>query len=242
MLRCAPLVPQEPPLRRTRRGRHSAARAGNRKRPRRRHVRREKRHSRAPGSCHGRKKRGRAAVRRISFASRRPRVARGSTVCACAAFVSRRMSPTACWPWCSAFRRWSDSWRTRRSRRRRLIGPLAALTALPIGVRRYWPLAVFVVTVAAWLAILLAGVDTFAPGVLVTTYTLAAHRERPVAFRAGVAALLLLAPASASSGAVAERRSRRSSRSGRRGSSATTCARGVLTASSRRKRSGSSVA
>ena len=59
-----------------------------------------------------------------------------------------------------------------------LIGPLAALTALPLGVRRYWPLAVFVVTVAAWIAILLAGVDTFAPGVLVATYTLAAHCER----------------------------------------------------------------
>ena len=78
-----------------------------------------------------------------------------------------------------------------------LIGPLAALTALPIAVRRYWPLAVFVVTVAAWLAILLAGVDTFAPGVLVTTYTLAAHCERQAALRAGVAALLLLAPANA---------------------------------------------
>jgi signal transduction histidine kinase len=78
-----------------------------------------------------------------------------------------------------------------------LIGPLAALTALPIGVRRYWPLAVFGVTAAAWLAILLAGVDTFAPGVLVATYTLAAHCERRVALRAGVAALLLLAPANA---------------------------------------------
>jgi signal transduction histidine kinase len=78
-----------------------------------------------------------------------------------------------------------------------LIGPLAALTALPIGARRYRPLGVFVVTVAAWLAILLAGVDTFAPGVLVATYTLAAHCERRVALRAGLAALLLLAPANA---------------------------------------------
>jgi signal transduction histidine kinase len=80
-----------------------------------------------------------------------------------------------------------------------LIGPLAALTALPLGARRYRPLAVFVVTVAAWLAILLAGVDTFAPGVLVATYTLAAHCERQVALRAGVAAVLLLAPAHAQS-------------------------------------------
>jgi signal transduction histidine kinase len=78
-----------------------------------------------------------------------------------------------------------------------LIGPLAALTALPIAARRYRPLAVFAVTVGAWLAILLAGVDTFAPGVLVATYTLAAHCERRVALRAGVAALLVLAPASA---------------------------------------------
>jgi signal transduction histidine kinase len=78
-----------------------------------------------------------------------------------------------------------------------LIGPLAALTALPLGARRYRPLAVFVVTASAWLAILLAGVDTFAPGVLVATYTLAAHCERRVALRAGIASLVLLAPASA---------------------------------------------
>src|SRR5262245_38018587 len=72
-----------------------------------------------------------------------------------------------------------------------LIGPLSGLTALPLAARRYRPLAVFVVTAAAWLAILLAGVDTFAPGVLVATYTLAAHCERVVAFRAGIAALLV---------------------------------------------------
>jgi signal transduction histidine kinase len=78
-----------------------------------------------------------------------------------------------------------------------LIGPLAAMTALPICARRYRPLAVFVVTGAAWLAILLAGVDTFAPGVLVATYTLAAHCERRVALRAGLAALVVLAPANA---------------------------------------------
>ena len=78
-----------------------------------------------------------------------------------------------------------------------LIGPLAALTALPLAARRYRPLAVFVITSAAWLAILLAGVDTFAPGVLVAAYTLAAHAERRVALRAAVAALLVLAPANA---------------------------------------------
>ena len=33
-----------------------------------------------------------------------------------------------------------------------LIGPLAALTALPVAARRYRPLLVFVVTVAAWLS------------------------------------------------------------------------------------------
>ena len=76
-----------------------------------------------------------------------------------------------------------------------LIGPLAALTALPLAARRYRPLAVFVVTVVAWLAILLAGVDTFAPGVLVATYTLAAHCERRVALGAGIIALLVLTPA-----------------------------------------------
>jgi signal transduction histidine kinase len=78
-----------------------------------------------------------------------------------------------------------------------LVGPLAALTALPLAVRRFRPLAVFAVTVAAWLAILLAGVDTFAPGVLVATYTLAAHCERRVALRAGIGALLVLVTASA---------------------------------------------
>jgi signal transduction histidine kinase len=86
-----------------------------------------------------------------------------------------------------------------------LIGPLAALTALPLAARRYRPLGVFAVTVAAWLAILLAGVDTFAPGVLVATYTLAAHCERRVALRAGIVALLLLGPANAfSSGRLQE--------------------------------------
>ena len=86
---------------------------------------------------------------------------------------------------------------------RGLIGALAALTALPLAARRYRPLAVFAVTAAAWLAILLAGVDTFAPGVLVATYTLAAHCERGVALRTGIVALLVLAPANAlSSGRV----------------------------------------
>ena len=80
-----------------------------------------------------------------------------------------------------------------------LIGPLAALTALPLGARRYRSLSVFAVTVAAWLGILLAGVDTFAPGVLVATYTLAAHCERGVALRAGIVALFLVVPASAMS-------------------------------------------
>jgi signal transduction histidine kinase len=78
-----------------------------------------------------------------------------------------------------------------------LIGPLAALTALPLALRRALPLAVFVLTVAAWLFILVAGVDTFAPGVAVATYTLAAHCERRTALRAGVAALLVLVPAHA---------------------------------------------
>ena len=50
-----------------------------------------------------------------------------------------------------------------------LIGPLAALTALPLAGRRYRPLGIFVLTVAAWLVILLAGVDMFAPGVVVAT-------------------------------------------------------------------------
>ena len=81
------------------------------------------------------------------------------------------------------------------------------------------------------------------PGVLVTTYTLAAHCERPSrSAPASPRSCCWRPPApSRAGGSVPRRRSRRSSRSGRRGSSATTCARGAPTASSRRKRSGSSV-
>ena len=78
-----------------------------------------------------------------------------------------------------------------------LVGPLATLTAVPLVVRRSRPLAVFAVTVVAWLAILLAGVDTFAPGVLVATYTLAAHCGRRIALWGGIVALAALVPAHA---------------------------------------------
>jgi signal transduction histidine kinase len=78
-----------------------------------------------------------------------------------------------------------------------VVGPLAALTTLPLAARRYRPLAVFVVTVSALVLLLLSGVDTFSPGVLVATYTLAAHCARPPAIVAAVVALLVLAPAHA---------------------------------------------
>jgi signal transduction histidine kinase len=85
-----------------------------------------------------------------------------------------------------------------------LVGPLAALTALPLAVRRYRPLAVFAITLGALVALNFSGVDTFAPGIAVAVYTLAAHCDRRTALRAGVLGLALYVPASlyASGGSV----------------------------------------
>ena len=59
-----------------------------------------------------------------------------------------------------------------------VVGPLATLTALPLVFRRSQPLAVFTTTTLAWLGLAIAGVDTFAPGVAVAIYTVAAYCER----------------------------------------------------------------
>ena len=75
-----------------------------------------------------------------------------------------------------------------------VVGPLAALTALPLVVRRSQPLAVFATTTLAWLGLALAGIDTFAPGVAVAIYTVAAHCERRVAVRVAVFALVAVLP------------------------------------------------
>ena len=75
-----------------------------------------------------------------------------------------------------------------------VVGPLAALTALPLVVRRSRPLAVFTTTTLAWLGLALIGVDTFAPGVAVAIYTVAAYCERRVAIRAATAALVVVLP------------------------------------------------
>jgi signal transduction histidine kinase len=77
-----------------------------------------------------------------------------------------------------------------------LVGPLAAFTALPLAVRRYRPLAVFAVTLGALVALNSSGVETFAPGIAVAVYTLAAHCERRTALRAGLVGLALYVPAS----------------------------------------------
>jgi signal transduction histidine kinase len=81
-----------------------------------------------------------------------------------------------------------------------LVAPLASLTTLPLAVRRYRPLLVFAITVGALLALLLADVRAFSPGVLVATYTVAAHCPRRTAAVAGAVALLLFAPAHAFAG------------------------------------------
>lgn len=75
-----------------------------------------------------------------------------------------------------------------------VVAPLGALTALPLVVRRSRPLAVFTITTLAWLGLALAGVDTFAPGVAVAIYTVAAYCERRVAVRAAIAGLVALLP------------------------------------------------
>jgi signal transduction histidine kinase len=77
-----------------------------------------------------------------------------------------------------------------------LVGPLAALTTLPLAVRRYRPVAVFAVTLGALVALNVSGVETFSPGIAIAAYTLAAHCDRRTALRAGLLGLALYVPAS----------------------------------------------
>jgi signal transduction histidine kinase len=76
-----------------------------------------------------------------------------------------------------------------------VVAPLAVAATLPIALRRYRPLEVFAVTVAALAALNGLGVDTLAPGTVVATYSLAAHCDRRVALKAGALGLAVLAPA-----------------------------------------------
>jgi signal transduction histidine kinase/DNA-binding CsgD family transcriptional regulator len=71
--------------------------------------------------------------------------------------------------------------------------PLALMQALPLAWRRVQPLAVLAVTVAATVALFGVGGRFFPLGVAIALYTVAAHRERPQALRAGLAALAVLA-------------------------------------------------
>jgi signal transduction histidine kinase len=71
--------------------------------------------------------------------------------------------------------------------------PLALLQTLPLAWRRVQPLAVLAVTVAATVALFLVGDRYFPLGVAIALYTVAAHRERSQALRAGLAALVALA-------------------------------------------------
>jgi signal transduction histidine kinase len=75
------------------------------------------------------------------------------------------------------------------------VAPVGALTALPLALRRYRPLAVFAVTLGAHIVLNSSGVETAAPGVAVATYTLAAHCDRRTALRAGLIGLALFVPA-----------------------------------------------
>jgi signal transduction histidine kinase len=63
---------------------------------------------------------------------------------------------------------------------------LVTLTALPLAVRRYWPLGVLAITVAAETVLLLSTSTSALPfGVIVALYTVASRCERRVAARAG---------------------------------------------------------
>jgi signal transduction histidine kinase len=76
-----------------------------------------------------------------------------------------------------------------------VVAPLAVAATLPVALRRYRPLEVFAVTVAALAALNGLGLDTLAPGTVVATYSLAAHCDRRVALKAGALGLAVLAPA-----------------------------------------------
>jgi len=68
-----------------------------------------------------------------------------------------------------------------------------ALQTLPLAGRRYWPRAVFAVTLGAALGnTLLTDSPTLPAGVVVSLYTVAAHCDRRTALRAALAAAVLL--------------------------------------------------
>jgi signal transduction histidine kinase len=71
--------------------------------------------------------------------------------------------------------------------------PMALLQTLPLAWRRVQPLAVLSVTVAATVALFGVAGRYFPLGVAIALYTVAAHRERPQALRAGLAAVAVLA-------------------------------------------------
>src|SRR5215218_5621667 len=70
------------------------------------------------------------------------------------------------------------------------------LQTLPLTVRRYWPRAVFSITLGAALGnTLLTDSPTLPAGVVVALYTVAAHCDRKTALRAALATGVLLLPA-----------------------------------------------
>ncbi len=71
--------------------------------------------------------------------------------------------------------------------------PVALLQTLPLAWRRVRPLLVLAVTVAATIALFATTGRYEWAGVVVALYTVAGYLERPVAVRAGLAALLALA-------------------------------------------------
>jgi signal transduction histidine kinase len=69
------------------------------------------------------------------------------------------------------------------------------LQILPLAVRRYWPRAVFAITLGAALGVaLLTDSPTLPVGVVVSLYTVAAHCDRKTSLRAAVATGVLLLP------------------------------------------------
>jgi signal transduction histidine kinase len=76
-----------------------------------------------------------------------------------------------------------------------IAGTLAGIATLPIAVRRYFPLPVLAITLAAMVALNLAGFDTFTPGLAVALYTVAARCERRTAVKAGAVTLAAVTPA-----------------------------------------------
>jgi signal transduction histidine kinase len=76
-----------------------------------------------------------------------------------------------------------------------LFVPFVFLQTLPLAVRRYWPRAVFAITLGAALGTtLLTDSPAMPVGVIVALYTVAAHCDRKTALRAALATGALLIP------------------------------------------------